>query len=110
MANDMLSELRQNKPFTGPEEELYLSLIRTADMLQRQVNDLLKGAGISHAQYNVLRILRGAGNDGLPCGEIGARMVTLDPDVTPLLDRLVQRGAQFIAVGACRGRPAGTAA
>jgi DNA-binding MarR family transcriptional regulator len=92
MANDMLSELRQSKPFPAPEEELYLSLIRTADMLQRQVNDLLKAAGISHAQYNVPRILRGAGGDGLPCGEIGARMVTRDPDVTRLLDRLVQRG------------------
>jgi DNA-binding MarR family transcriptional regulator len=92
MSNDMLTELRQTRPFAHPEEELYLSLIRTADLLQRQVNDLLKGAGISHAQYNVLRILRGAGSEGLPCGEIGARMVTRDPDVTRLLDRLVQRG------------------
>ena len=92
MSNDMMSELRQSKPFARAEEELYLSLIRTADVLARRVNDLLKKVGISHAQYNVLRILRGAGNDGLPCGEIGARMVTRDPDVTRLLDRLVQRG------------------
>lgn len=88
----MLSELRQTKPFALSEEELYLSLIRTADVLGRGCHVTLKEAGISPPQYNVLRILRGAGAAGLPCGEISARMVTRDPDVTRLLDRLEQRG------------------
>ncbi len=88
----MQSELRQSKPFAHPGEELYLSLIRTTDLLGRTVFNLLKERGLSPAQYNVLRILRGAGPEGLPCGEIAARMVTRDPDVTRLLDRLGQRG------------------
>jgi DNA-binding MarR family transcriptional regulator len=92
MAHDMLSELRQTKPFALPEEELHLSLLRTADLLGRGFSTLLKDNGISAPQYNVLRILRGAGDAGLPCGEIAARMVTRDPDVTRLLDRLEQRG------------------
>ena len=92
MAHDMLSELRQTRPFEVPEEELHLSLLRTADLLGRGVSLLLKDRGISGPQYNVLRILRGAGDAGLPCGEIAARMVTRDPDVTRLLDRLEQRG------------------
>jgi DNA-binding MarR family transcriptional regulator len=91
-AHDMLSELRQTKPFAVSEEELYLSLIRTTDLLGRACFALLKDSGISPPQYNVLRILRGAGTAGLPCGEIAARMVTRDPDVTRLLDRLEQRG------------------
>jgi DNA-binding MarR family transcriptional regulator len=88
----MYSELQQKKPFAHSQEELYLSLIRTADMLTRHSSRLLKEVGISHAQYNVMRILRGAGADGLPCGEISARLITRDPDVTRLLDRLATRG------------------
>jgi DNA-binding MarR family transcriptional regulator len=88
----MFSELQQKKPFAHSQEELYLSLIRTADMLTRHSSRLLKEVGISHAQYNVMRILRGAGADGLPCGEISARLITRDPDVTRLLDRLATRG------------------
>jgi DNA-binding MarR family transcriptional regulator len=91
MPRDMQSELRQNKPFAAPEEELFLSLVRTADLLGRKLSALLKIRDLSPAQYNVLRILRGAGNKGLPCGEIGARMVTRDPDVTRILDRLERR-------------------
>jgi DNA-binding MarR family transcriptional regulator len=97
----MLSELHQNKPFADPAEELYLSLIRTADMLTRYSSRLLKDVGISHAQYNVMRILRGAGAEGLPCGEISQRLITRDPDVTRLLDRLATRGLVE------RGRSAG---
>jgi DNA-binding MarR family transcriptional regulator len=92
MAHDMISELRQTRPFAVSEEELYLSFIRTTDLLGRACHALLKDSGISPPQYNVLRILRGAGEAGLPCGEIAARMVTRDPDVTRLLDRLEQRG------------------
>jgi DNA-binding MarR family transcriptional regulator len=73
------------------EEALYLELCRTTDLLSRPLVDLLKAEDLSANQYNVLRILRGA-PDGLPCGEIGCRMITRDPDITRLLDRLEKRG------------------
>jgi DNA-binding MarR family transcriptional regulator len=88
----MLSELRQTRPFAVREEELFLSLVRTADLLGRALSAQLKAHSLSIPQYNALRILRGAGEPGLPCGEVAARMVTRDPDVTRLLDRLQQRG------------------
>ncbi len=75
----------------SPEDEAYLNLLRTADHLLRGVEKLLKPAGLTPSQYNVLRILRGAGPEGLACGEIAARMLTRDPDMTRLLDRLDKR-------------------
>jgi DNA-binding MarR family transcriptional regulator len=72
------------------EELAYLELLRTTDMLSRNLSHLLKTEDLSSTQYNVLRILRGA-PDGLPCGEIGSRMITRDPDITRLLDRLEKR-------------------
>ena len=72
------------------EEAVYLELLRTTDMLSRGVAQLLKSHDLSATQYNVLRILRGA-PDGLLCGEIANRMITRDPDVTRLLDRLEKR-------------------
>ena len=92
MAGKLQHEIRQTKPFQTLEEEAYLNLERTADVLARLELETLKAEGLSGAQYNVLRILRGAGPAGLPCGEIAARMVTRDPDVTRLLDRLETRG------------------
>lgn len=74
-----------------PEEAVYLELLKTADMLSRNLSHLLKTEDLSSTQYNVLRILRGA-PDGRPCGEIGTRMITRDPDITRLLDRLEKRG------------------
>lgn len=91
------------------EAEVYLTLQHVADLLLRPLEETLKPAGLSHTQYNVLRILRGANRDakrrggepdsengaeagGLPCGEIAARMITRDPDITRLLDRLEARG------------------
>jgi DNA-binding MarR family transcriptional regulator len=91
MARDMQTEIKQRKPFTCREEELMLNILRTADQLQRRVGELLKAADLSATQYNVLRILRGAGGEGLACGEISERMVTRDPDITRLLDRLEKR-------------------
>lgn len=85
-------EIKQKKRFRGAEEEAFLNLQRTADVLARGMEQALKPAGLSHTQYNVLRILRGAGSAGLACREIGARMLTHDPDVTRLLDRLETRG------------------
>ncbi len=74
------------------EEEAFVNLQKTADALMQGIAVLLKPAALSATQYNVLRILRGAGKDGLACGEIGARMITRDPDITRLLDRLETRG------------------
>ena len=78
------------------EAEVYLTLQHVADLLLRPLEEALKPAGLSHTQYNVLRILRGAENNsesgGLPCGEIAERMITRDPDITRLLDRLEARG------------------
>ena len=73
-----------------PEEEAFVSLWRTADLLARNVEKVLRSADVSPTQYNVLRILRGA-PEGLPCSEIGKRMITRDPDITRLLDRLEKR-------------------
>lgn len=73
------------------EEAVFLSLLRTADVLTRGGIGVLKAEQLSIAQYNVLRILRGA-PDGLSCGEIGNRLITHDPDVTRLLDRMERRG------------------
>lgn len=73
------------------EEAAYLDLLRTTDTLSRRLLPTLKPADLSATQYNVLRILRGA-PDGLPCGKIANRMITRDPDVTRLLDRLEKRG------------------
>jgi DNA-binding MarR family transcriptional regulator len=69
---------------------VYLELLRTADVLSRGVAQMLKSQDLSATQYNVLRILRGA-PEGLPCGELASRMITRDPDVTRLLDRLEKR-------------------
>jgi len=74
----------------SPEEAAFLDLLRTTDMLSRGLVQVLKSEDLSSTQYNVLRILRGA-PDGLPCGEIASRMITRDPDVTRLLDRLEKR-------------------
>jgi DNA-binding MarR family transcriptional regulator len=79
-------------PFSSLEEEVFTNLQRTADELMRSVADLLKPVGLSPTQYNVLRILRTAGPKGLACGEVAERMITRDPDVTRLLDRLEKRG------------------
>jgi DNA-binding MarR family transcriptional regulator len=72
------------------EETMFLDLLRTCDLLQRRPAQLLKTEDLSATQYNVLRILRGS-PEGLPCGEIAARMITRDPDVTRLLDRMEKR-------------------
>lgn len=92
MAKDIQTEIKQRKPFTCREEELFLNILRSSDLLGRRIAEVLKSSELSATQYNVLRILRGAGAAGLACGEIGDRMVTRDPDITRLLDRLEKRG------------------
>lgn len=75
----------------SPEEAAFLDLLRTADALTRGADWVLKVEGLSLTQYNVLRILRGA-PEGLPCGAIASQMITRDPDVTRLFDRMQKRG------------------
>lgn len=88
MTGKLKREIKQKRPFRSVQEEVVLSVMRTADHVVSRTNDVLRNASISPSQYNVLRILRGAGEEGLPCGEISERMVRRDPDLTRLLDRL----------------------
>jgi DNA-binding MarR family transcriptional regulator len=81
-------EIKQSVPFKSRRVEAYLNLIRTADLFSRRETEFLKPYNLTPSQYNVLRILRGAGPDGLPCSEISERMIARDPDVTRLLDRM----------------------
>ncbi len=92
MPRGLQVELKQKVPFTSREQEAYLALLRTADALQSSMEARLKEFGLTGTQYNALRILRGAGVEGLPCSEVGERMITHDPDITRLLDRLQKRG------------------
>ncbi len=91
MATKLQKELKQVKPFACLEEEVYLSILRTSEALWWGINELLKKADLTPTQYNVLRILRGAGQQGTSCREISERMVTKDSDITRLLDRLEAR-------------------
>lgn len=92
MAGKLQQDLKQARPFGSVEQEAFLNVLRTAQVLSEGFAELLKPFGISATQYNVLRILRGAGADGLACREVGCRMVTRDPDITRLLDRLEKQG------------------
>jgi DNA-binding MarR family transcriptional regulator len=85
-------ELKQAKTFGSREEDVYISLLRTAERLSRGVAETLGRADLTPTQYNALRILRGAGDEGASCSEVSERMVTKDSDITRLLDRLEARG------------------
>jgi DNA-binding MarR family transcriptional regulator len=91
MVSGVGKAIRQGKPFGSVEQEAFLSLCRAAADLQQEVAEVLRPSGLSASQYNVLRILRGAGDAGLSCGEIVERLVARDPDLTRLLDRLERR-------------------
>ena len=92
MGEKLRAELKQNKPFSSLAEEAILNLERTADCFRREFQKVLKPHGITQTQYNALRILRGAGPDGLTCSELGERLVSSDPDITRLLERLARLG------------------
>ena len=82
----------RTKPPAAPlEDQIFVALLKAADSLASQGDQLMKANGVTSAQYNVLRILRGAGPDGLPCNAIGERMISRDPDMTRLLDRMEKR-------------------
>ena len=76
---------------TSLEAKVFVALLRAADRLAQDADSLIKSHGLTGTQYNVLRILRGAGPAGLPCKGIGDRMISRDPDMTRLLDRLEKR-------------------
>lgn len=84
--------VRPRQPLASLEQDVFLNLLRAADLLAQGLEAALRPSGLTATQYNVLRILRGAGEPGLACRQIGARMLTHDPDVTRLLDRLERRG------------------
>lgn len=92
MLSALAAELKQNKPFASLEEEAALSIARTAAVLEHWVSQALKAHALTSSQYNILRILRGAGPEGLCRNEVGARLVTQVPDVTRLLDRMEDTG------------------
>jgi DNA-binding MarR family transcriptional regulator len=90
MSPTLQQDLKQKKPFRSLQQEAYLSVVRTSTALTDAMEDLLKTRGISATQYNVLRILRGAGAEGLCRNELRDRMLTRMPDMTRLLDRMEQ--------------------
>jgi DNA-binding MarR family transcriptional regulator len=92
MADNLQQELGKKRPFESPEQEAALNLVRTQDHLSHEFDRLFGEHGISAPQYNVLRILRGMGGDGVCCQEVAGKMVTRMPDITRLVDRLEQAG------------------
>jgi DNA-binding MarR family transcriptional regulator len=91
MARPLHEELKSAKPFDLLEEEAHLSIVRTAALYEHAVARVLKPYSLTPTQYNVLRILRGAGPGGLCRNEIGARLLRQVPDVTRLLDRMTEQ-------------------
>lgn len=81
-------EIKQNKPFRSPQHEALLSILRTADHLKRRTQHFLEAVDLTEQQYNVLRILRGAGESGLPTLAIAERLIEHTPGITRLVDRL----------------------
>jgi DNA-binding MarR family transcriptional regulator len=92
MAGRLQQEIQQTKAIRLLEEEASLNIVRTADVLMQVLMDVLKPVALSPTQYNVLRILRGAGEAGVSCKDVAARLVTRDPDITRMMDRLEKRG------------------
>src|SRR5450432_3517154 len=84
----LAEEIKQRRPFESLEAEAILNLQRTTDQIRRKAQQTFKAHGLTAPQYNVLRILRGAQPAGLPCSEIGKRMISHNPDITRLLKRL----------------------
>ena len=89
---NMRSSPKAARPPASLEARIFVALLQTADALGQEAEQLLKSAGLTGAQYNVLRILRGAEPSGLPCSAIADRMISHDPDMTRLLDRMEKRG------------------
>jgi len=100
MTRDLRDELRQRKPFISLHQEAQLNIARTEAVLHDAFEQMLKPHGVSATQYNVLRILRGAGPEGLCRNDVRDRLLTRMPDVTRLLDRMEDAGFVTRARGA----------
>ena len=85
-------ELQQTRPFRSPAEEAYLGLVRTTDLLRRRLSALLESEGVTHQQYNVLRILAGVHPEPLATLEVADRLIEQAPGITRLLDRMESKG------------------
>lgn len=92
MMRRLEKELKLTRPLESIEQEAFLNILRTAGTLTHGLLQVLRPLGLSPTQYNVLRILRGSGSDGLTCREVAERLVASDPDVTRILDRMESRG------------------
>jgi DNA-binding MarR family transcriptional regulator len=92
MPSRLQAELKQTKPFPTRQSEAALGLLRTAAIVEHAEQEALRPFGITGTQYNVLRILRGAGDTGLCGREVGERMITRVPDVPRLLERMEEAG------------------
>jgi DNA-binding MarR family transcriptional regulator len=88
----MNSRTKASRPGATPlEDQIFVALLKDSDSLASEADQLMKANGLTSTQYNVLRILRGAGPEGLPCNTIAERMISRDPDMTRLLDRMEKR-------------------
>jgi DNA-binding MarR family transcriptional regulator len=87
-----LSELIKQDRFASPAQEAMLNVLVTYPWIIGELADAMDEHGITPAQYNVLRILRGANPERVPCSYIGERLLDRTPDVTRLLDRLERAG------------------
>ncbi|HEX9690874.1 MAG TPA: MarR family transcriptional regulator [Gemmatimonadales bacterium] len=92
MSDELRAEIKQGRPFGSVSQEAFLNLMRTSAILDHAFAEGIKPYGVTPTQYNVLRILRGAGRDGLCRNEVRDRMITQVPDATRLLDRLEDAG------------------
>lgn len=92
MKSSLRAEIKQERPFASLEQEVHLNLERTAAVLTHAFAEALKPFDVTPTQYNVLRILRGAGPAGLCRNDVRDRMVSQVPDVTRLMDRLEEAG------------------
>jgi DNA-binding MarR family transcriptional regulator len=88
---NIYEEIKQNKPQRSPGQMAVITIFRTADVLRHAVERSLSAFGLSNEQYNVLRILRGAGENGLPTLEISGRMLSRSPNITRMLDKLIAK-------------------
>jgi len=84
-------EIKQRKPLRSPGQVAVITIFRTADVVRHAIERSLSAFGLSNEQYNVLRILRGAGESGLPTLEISSRMLSRSPNITRLIDRLIAK-------------------
>ena len=92
MTGRLQHEIKQTRPFASARSEALVGILRTAAVLDHAINEALKPLGLTATQHNVLRILRGAGESGLCGREVGERLIARVPDVSRLLDRLVETG------------------